>query len=785
MGLAEELIAIKMRLQGAAAYQREMQRSAAATTEFGTAAERAGAQARSGAVGMNAMGASANKGVSALTRMKTAGAGMKRVGGQMTSAFTVPIALIGGAGVAMALHFSDSMEQIATQAGASQREVSLMSKKVLEFASSGKSSSGPNELAAGLFRIESAGFRGKRAFDALVKSEQLATVGHANLEKSSTALSAAMATGIKGTDNLNEAVGIMNATVGIGNMRFEDMLSAMGTGLLDRAANFGISFKEVGAALGTMTTVGQPAAASATRIGMALNMMSAPTDKAKKAMKGVGLGALQMAMSLRKRGLVPTLKMLKSHLDATFGTSKRGLSEQTNAISEMFGGGRTSGGLVALLRHVDLLKRKLGELTGVQGKFKRALERTNKQPIVELKQAWAQLQPVLIGVGNALIPLVTKVAKFIVSAAKWIGNLPGPIKKFLLVAAGVLAVAGPLLSTVGFLTIGFAQLGIALGIGSVALLGWIAAAPLILAGWYEIITHFKTWGKYVVAFFIGPVAMAATFVVSHWDAIKGGITDAINAVVGVVKKIPGLLLDALKSYPRVFGWIIGFWITLPYRVGAALVKWAPIVASKGMEVLAFIRSMPGRAVTALVGLAPKMFKLGVEGMTKLWNGLKSVESSIENWFSSMPGKIWNWIKGHAGDILNAGKNLAKEFLGGFTNAIPGPIKDLLGIGGSEEILGEVTVRPGLGGKPRHRGPHGTKYPLELKRRPGPKAGASSVRPLVSRGGPTPTALDTRAQGGAGRGRRGTPVHVHAHFKVGRRQFGEAMAMAMIDDEANS
>jgi hypothetical protein len=208
---------------------------------------------------MATMQASAAKGMGAMAKMKSVGEGMKSTGQKLTRAFTVPLAIIGGVGVKMALDFSDSMEQISTQAGASQKEVGRMSEAVLNFARSGASASGPNDLAKGLFSIESAGFRGKRAFEALVKSEELASVGHANLEKTSKAVAAAMATQIKGTKNLNETVGLMNSIVGIGAMRFEDLLSAMGTGLLDKAANLGLSLREIGAALGTLTTTGTPA----------------------------------------------------------------------------------------------------------------------------------------------------------------------------------------------------------------------------------------------------------------------------------------------------------------------------------------------------------------------------------------------------------------------------------------------------------------------------------------------------------------------------------------------
>jgi TP901 family phage tail tape measure protein len=820
MGLAEELIAVKMRLQGAASYQREMQRSTAVTTEYGAAAERAGAQAKSGAVGIDAMTASSSKGMGALTSMKNAGAGMKKVGGQMTSAFTVPFALIAGVGVKTALDFSDAMEQITTQAGASQREVNLMSKSVMAYAESGKSTHGPNALAEGLFFIESAGFRGKRAMDAMVKSEQLATVGHADLGKTSKTVAAAMATQIKGTQNLTETVGIMNATVGIGSMRFEDLLSAMGTGLLDRAANLGLSLKEVGAALGTMTTVGQPAAASATRIGMAFNMMAAPTDKAKEAMKGIALGATDLAMSMRKRGLIPTLELLKGHLDKTFGTDTKGLVKQSAAISEMFGGGRTSGGIVALMRHIDLLKSKFGELGGdIKSKFALALERSLNEPLGKLHVAGAKLSAQGIRLGTKLIPIVTKVADLIVSVAKWVGGLPGPVKSFLLVAAGVLAVLGPLLSGAGLLVIGleglagavtwlagtFAALDISMA-GIPLLIGAVAAVAVGLSGIFSSSASkgnaLADTSKRLAQYMSAQRTAGKNLVASEHSLIsskqrqrqathnfKGAQAD-LNAVVNEYgrKSRPAIHAEQMLASKR---WSLlratKALKTAEREHGIALQMTKQLTRSAVLEARHEINQLKTKKTQfdelftteknrgAGLGRLNQISEWGTHVNDRLQSAHKKLNETLLEASQKIGPAYSQWLQKATGQMLQFGSEM------GVVNS-----QFKKGIELSEH-LNEI-----LGQEPRH----GLAQPNPFKS-PGTKhkgisntggAGGPStatVSVVHTRMGPSTARLNTGRQGHAGRGRAATPVHVHATFNVNKRKFGEAFAMAMIDDEANS
>lgn len=811
MALSAELLEIKMRLQGAAQYVREMERSAAATEDYGVAAKLAGEQAKSAAVGLDAMAASSTKGVGALTRMKTAGEGLKSTGSKLTSAWTVPIALIGGVGVKMALDFSDSMEQIATQAGASQREVGIMTRKVEAFAASGKSSEGPNQLAKGLFSIESAGFRGKRAFEALVKSEELATVGHADFEKTSKAVAAAMATQIKGTENLGETVGLMNSIVGIGSMRMEDLLSAMGTGLLDKSAALGLSLQEVGGALGVLTTTGTPAAASSTRMAMAFNMMAAPTEKAAKAMESIGLTESQLAMSMRKRGLVPTIELLKSKLDETFGTNKAGLVKQSKAVSEMFGGGRTSGGIISLMRHVDLLQQKTGELTGSEQKFNSALEHTNEQPITKLHQAWAQLQVVLIEIGNALIPVVTDIAQFFVGAAHWMSSLPGPAKTVLLILAGTLAVAGPLLSMIGTMTLGIYALGTAFEALDVSMAG----IPLLIGAVAAVAVNFSG--------ILGGASHHTETFADLQERLKNSMEQQHTAGKNLVNSEHHLAAAKHRSAgaAKKFGEAQG-------HVNAVVREYGPNSkpAIHAEQQLAEKRWSLVRATHAKIK-AERLHKIAAEQFKQITRtALLSSREEIEQ----LKTKRWlnedTWrkaVKNNASSerlnqIAEAGTGINKKLQGAqkkqneilleaaqkvgpkYAEWLKKASNELLEFGSEMKLVNHNFERmkgliEHINELPMPEGPERNAFnsnfgvPRAHPEKAGPprphhRNTAGRINPRGTKGGPTLDKLETGRYGGRGGSSGGVRQPINVELKVGRRKFGEAMVMAFVDEEVN-
>jgi hypothetical protein len=96
---------------------------------------------------------------------------------------------------------------------------------------------------------------------------------------------------IKGAGNLRHVMGLLNATVGAGNMRMGDLVEALGTGILPASKEAGLSLHDVMGALAVFTDEGYQASSAAAQFSTALHFLYNPTSKASAALEAIGLKA--------------------------------------------------------------------------------------------------------------------------------------------------------------------------------------------------------------------------------------------------------------------------------------------------------------------------------------------------------------------------------------------------------------------------------------------------------------------------------------------------------------
>lgn len=323
-------------------------------------------------------------------------------------------ALAGGlaAGLAVsaekAVAFQSEMTKIQTQAGATAKDVKVLSAQVLEL---GKTTQqGPQALAESMYHLKSVGMDNVAAMKALKVASDLAAVGGANLESTTNALAGAWRSGIRGAESFGKTAASVNAIIGAGNMRMEDFTAAIGTGILPSAKSFGLSLNQVGAALALMTDEGIPAVDAATRLRMSFSLLGAPSGKADKELKTIGLSGTKLATAMRgPDGLIGAMSLLKSHLDAS------GLSavQQSQVISHAFGGGRSSSGILTLLNNLEVLKKKQDQVNASMGKFPAAVEAQRKTAEAQLKILESNLNVMAIQVGTKTLPVITSFVTFL------------------------------------------------------------------------------------------------------------------------------------------------------------------------------------------------------------------------------------------------------------------------------------------------------------------------------------------------------------------------------------
>lgn len=440
-------------------------------------------------------GAASEVAQSKMDRMQTVGRGMSTLGRTMTM-MAAPIVAVGAYSVKTAANFQRSMLLIRTQAGASQAELQNMSKALLNLAPAVGTST--SDLSSGLYHLESAGYRGKTALDALRTAAEGAQIGGANLTDTTTAMTAVMVAGFKGVHTLQGAMGALNATVGAGDMTMQDLNDALSTGLLGTVRQLGLQVNDAGAALAVLGDNNIRGAAAATRLRMGLMQLVKPSAAAQKVLSSLGLAPLQLASDLRKpNGLLVMLEDLRSHLQ---GLSK---VQQTSDLASIFGGGRNSAAMLLLINQMGRLQQKYKDVALGASGFGKAWQETQKNVSFQWAKLKATAQVALIHLGNALMPIVTKYLPPLVNGIKsvigWFTHLPKPILSVVVAITAFLAIGGPILMFFGSLATNVGAIIGLLGklgvtVEALPILGELAA---IGGAIYLLITHFKQVKKVV------------------------------------------------------------------------------------------------------------------------------------------------------------------------------------------------------------------------------------------------------------------------------------------------
>lgn len=633
----------------------------------------------------------------ATKRMEAAGASMSKVGKSMTKYISLPLLAIGGASAKMSLDFNRSMLEISTQAGGTRKEVEHLSKAVLDLTAKDRFAQGPQELSEALFHIESVGIRGAKALKTLKAASDLATVGNADLEATTNALVGAMRTGIKGAGNMREAIGILNATIGAGNLRMGELTEALGTGFLVSAKQVGLTLRDAGAALAELTSQGVPAAAAATRLRMTFTLMAAPTNKAKEALEGIGLNSESLAKQMRgPNGLVDAIALLRSHLEPLTKI------ERTQVLTEAFGGARSGTTIMALVGNLDDLSKKYKEVGKNAGDFGKKLKETAEDSAVQWQKSFAQLKGALIEIGNELVPIITPVLKDIASAitemVHGFSALSPGMKSFIIDASLAAVAVGPLLTVASKLI--SVLLAIAAAPEAFAIGGAIVGLSL---AFIELYKHSKAFHEEIDS--IGHA------VKSSFGEVKKEIGPTVQAfvrlgkVIGDVQTPLGSIGDILKGvFIKTFKVVFEQARNIVRGLGKTFAGELQVIRGIVNLISALLKGDLGGAWRAV----KTIFKGGVKFITGILGTLtaqiRPILGALANVFTDLFTGIWDEVK----DIFTDGINSVI----GFINTLIDAINVIPGI----PDIGKVGEIGGSGGKHGH--PAGLQGPVG-KARGGP------------------------------------------------------------------
>jgi TP901 family phage tail tape measure protein len=668
--------------------------------------------------------------LAASASMQRTGAAVAKVGVGMSKYITLPVAAIGVASVRAAGRFGGAMRLLQTQAGASAADVEELKKKVLALGAEGEH--GPAELAAALYHLKSTGMDNVKAMDALTQSERLASVGHADLEATTNAVAGAYKSGVAGAETFGKTVGTLNAIIGAGNLRMDDLNAALGTGFLVTAKTFGVSLKSAGSALAMMTSRGIPATRAATSIKMAMASLAAPSDKAEEAFNKLGLKSHDVAAAMREKGLGGALAMIHDKLK---GLSK---TDQSIQLTKMFGA-RSSQAILTLIANMKDYGRVQRQVAANTGKF-------DKLAAVQAQSAgakWAHLKASMettgVQIGNLLMPASIALADALGKVVAWVNQLSPGTRKWVVGLALAAAAAGPVLVVTGKLITGIGRVVGVVGKLSLAFGKGAAAAPKWARGIANITKGLASFVKQS-ALAIGNLAkqaaawaverarqVAATAAeIAHAAATKASaaaqwlLNAAMSAnpiglvIVAVAALTAGIVLlwkrsetfrrvvigtwNAIKTAATaVWGWLVGAFKKWGVAILAAVAgpvgalalfaarHWEQIRASAS-RAWAAIKATAAKAwaeikavVTRLWGALVAVFRLSPVGIVAAhWSHIRDGAASAWGGILSLIGRLWSRVLALFSGTLARFAGVGRDIVAGIKSGISGAWKSFEG-----------------------------------------------------------------------------------------------------------
>ena len=378
----------------------------------------------------------------ASARLRQFSARAKTLGSSLTTSLTLPLALIGGASVKMALDFDKSMTKIKTLVGVASDEVDAMGGAVKRLAVD--TGVNANDAADALFFITSAGLRGADAMKVLEAATKASAIGLGEVKTVADAVTSAV--NAYGQENLSaeSATDVLTAAVREGKLEADSLAQSMGK-VLPVSSQLGVGFEEVGAALAAMSRTGTDAAMATTSLRGILSALLNPSSQAKKELKNFHLEAGELRKQLKEEGLLSVLKTLTE----TFGDNQE-------AAGKVFGNVRALTGVLDLMgNNVDTTEQIFARMSDTTGTLNTAFTELEDELSFKFKKSLEAVRTSFTELGKtlaiAILPAIQKLSGFLTTTINKFNNLDKETQNLILTIGGIAIALGPTLIIFGTL----------------------------------------------------------------------------------------------------------------------------------------------------------------------------------------------------------------------------------------------------------------------------------------------------------------------------------------------
>ena len=373
-------------------------------------------------------------------------------------------------------------------------------------------------------------------------------------------------------------------------------------------------------------------------------------------------------------------KTLSQGLEETIEKIKNA-SSSTEALTEasnVFGSKGATRMVDAIKRGAFSLKNLSGTAKDASGTVAKTFEATI-DPIDKQQQKFNAVQLALAEIGGSIAESVAPIMDVAIPAVKqladWFKNLPDPIKQFIVVLGGILAVVAILSPVIVALGIAITTLGASM-LPIVAIIGAVAGGIAIVTA---IVTNFGSIVEWLEEMFPG----LGSTVDSVWNGIQNIIQTVVSSVSTFIQNIFGSLVAWWEeNQQRIQQVVETVWNVISTIIQTVLTFLAPFIQGVFDGILTYIQTVwtvittvIQGALDVILGIVQAVLQVLTGDWSGAWDTLSNVVSTylstISSTISSIMGGIASIISGIWDGILSTTSSIWEGIKGAISGAIEG------------------------------------------------------------------------------------------------------------------
>ena len=451
------------------------------------------------------------------TKLKNIGKSMRQVGSTLTMRVTAPLAAAGAVSVKKFAEVDKTMQLTTSTMGATADEADLLNKAMKDAAAS--STFGMNDAATAALNFARAGLSAEQAAEALAPAMALAAGEGGELDIVSGGLVATI-NGFHG--EFSEASKYADVFANACNNSALDV-NSLSTAMSIAApifASAGYGVEDAALYMGIMANNGIEANKAANSLKTGMARLVSPAKEGAEMMDALGISVTN------SDGTMKDSVQIQKELHDAF--SKLSESEQIAAASAIFGKNQMSPWLALINTapgDVDTLNASIGQ-TGTAMQMQADMMSGFGGSLEKLKSG---VDVLATSLGEALAPMVLKVANGIQMLVDWFNGLSPRMQQVVAIIGVVVAAVGPVLVILGAL---LGSVG-AIATGISTLIGFAGVVGPALAGAFAVITG--PIGLAVAAI-AGAIAIGV-LLYKNWDKVKAILQKTLNAIKNAFSRV--------------------------------------------------------------------------------------------------------------------------------------------------------------------------------------------------------------------------------------------------------